>query len=488
MPRQHTCKQFIAGEWRDGTSDKTMTDHNPYTLTPIAEFTAASLDDLDDAYKAAEDTQPAWATTNPYTQRKVFTRAARYVEDHAAEITELIIDELGGTRLKAGFEISLVIDMLGEAATLPMRRTGIIAPSPVDDCENLVYRDPVGVVGVISPSNFPFFLGVKPVAAALALGNTVVLKPHEDTPITGGTLIAEVFEAAGLPPGLLNVVLTDISVIGESFVEHPVPRVIAFTGSDRVGRHIAEVAAGEHKNPLLELGGNSALIVRADADLELAVDAAVFSRHVHSGQVCMAANRVLLHRDIYDEFAERYVARVAALPVGDPRDEATVIGPLINQRQAETLTTQVSQTILQGARQLLAGGVLDPERPTLFHPVVLGDVTAEMVGAQQELFGPVTCLRRVYDDDHAVASANLSRYGLSGAIHTRNIDDALEMARRIHTGMVHINDGTIRDEPSMPFGGEKHSGLGRLNGDWSLNEFTTPKWITVNRGRPQFPF
>lgn len=477
-------KQFIAGEWRTGSMDKVLVDRNPYDGTTIAEFPVASVSDIDDAYRSAERAKLEWDRVNPYAKRAVFERAIRYVEDHMADITEIIIDELGGTRLKAGFEIGLVLDSLKEAATLPLRMEGRILPSPIDDKENRVYREPVGVVGVISPFNFPFFLGMKCVAPALATGNGVVLKPHEDSPITGGVVFAEIFEAAGLPSGLLNVVITEIPAIGDAFVEHPVPQVIAFTGSAAVGAHVAAVAARNYKKPILELGGNSALIVLEDADLELAVDAAVFSRFTHQGQICMSANRVLVHRSVYDEFAEKYVAKAASLPVGNPRDPETIIGPLINQRQADVLASQVEQGIGEGARPLLRGAV----DGTLFHPTVLADVTPEMSVAQEELFGPVACLMVFDTEDEAVAIANNTRFGLSGAIHTRNLDHGVELAKRINTGMIHINDTTIHDEPIVPFGGEKNSGLGRVNGDASLGEFTTLKWISIHHGRARFPY
>ena len=477
-------KQFIAGEWRTGSMDKVLVDRNPYDGSTVAEFNIASVSDIDDAYRAAERAKLEWDRVNPYAKRAVFERALRYVEEHMADITEVIIDELGGTRLKAGFEIGLVLDMLREAATFPLRMEGRILPSPIDEKENRLYREPVGVVGVISPFNFPFFLGMKCVAPALAAGNGVVLKPHEDSPITGGTLFAEVFEAAGLPPGLLNVVVTEIPAIGDAFVEHPVPRVIAFTGSAAVGRHVASVAARNFKKPILEMGGNSALIVLEDADLDLAVDAAVFSRFTHQGQICMSANRVLVHRSVYDEFAERYVAKAASLPVGDPRDPNTIVGPLINQKQADGLAAQVEQGIAEGARPLLRGEV----NGTLFHPTVLADVTPAMSVSQQELFGPVVCLMPFDTEDEAVEIANDTPFGLSGAVHTGNLDHGVELAKRIDTGMIHINDTTIHDEPVVAFGGNKHSGLGRLNGEWSLNEFTTLKWISIHHGRRQFPY
>ncbi|WP_326565201.1 aldehyde dehydrogenase family protein [Amycolatopsis rhabdoformis] len=477
-------KQFIAGAWEPGGSGKQLRDTNPYDGSLVAEFTVADTADVDRAFVSAQDAQRGWWKTNAYRRRTVFEQAVRYVEDHTAEITELIIDELGGTRLKAAFEIGLVVDILKEAATFPLRMEGRILPSPIEDKENRLYREPVGVVGVISPFNFPFFLSMKSVAPALAAGNGVVLKPHEDTPITGGTLIGKIFEQADLPAGALNVLVTEIPVIGDAFLRHPVPRVLSFTGSTAVGRHIAEVAAQEFKKPVLELGGNSALVVLADADLDLAVAAAVFSRFTHQGQICMSANRVLVHRSRYEEFAAAYVAAIAALPVGDPRDPETVIGPLINAKQAETLARQVDEGIAAGARPLLRGEVSG----TRFEPVVLADVTADLPIAHAELFGPVACLMPFDDEDEAVAIANDTPFGLSGAVHTRDLEHGVEFAKRIETGMVHVNDATIHDEAIVAFGGEKASGLGRLNGEWSLAEFTTLKWISVHRGRRVFPY
>jgi vanillin dehydrogenase len=283
---------------------------------------------------------------------------------------------------------------------------------------------------------------------------------------------------------LLNVVVTDISAIGDAFIEHPVPRVISFTGSTAVGRHVAEVGARHFKKVLLELGGNSAFIVLDDADLEYAVDAAVFSRFTHQGQICMSANRVLVHESVFDDFVDRYVAKVSTLKVGNPRDEDTVIGPLITAKQAENLNAMVDRAIADGARAAIRGEV----NGGVFDPVVLVDVDPDMEVAQKELFGPVVSIIPFKTDDEAVEIANNSDFGLSGAVHTGDIDRGVSLARRVETGMIHVNDCTIHDEPIVAFGGEKQSGLGRLNGPWSLDEFTTMRWVSVNHGRRQFPY
>ncbi|MBJ7002581.1 aldehyde dehydrogenase family protein [Streptomyces griseofuscus] len=478
------AQQYIDGEWRPGSGSWDVIDFNPYDDEKLASITVATVDEVDQAYRAAERAQKAWADTNPYARRSVFERVLRLVEDREREIADLIIAELGGTRVKAGFELHLAKEFLRESVHLALRPEGRILPSPGEGKENRVYRVPVGVVGVISPFNFPFLLSLKSVAPALALGNGVVLKPHQNTPIAGGTLIARLFEEAGLPAGLLNVVVTDIAEIGDAFIEHPVPKVISFTGSDQVGRHVATVCAANFKRSVLELGGNSALVVLDDADLDYAVDAAVFSRFVHQGQVCMAANRVLVDRSVADEFTEKFVAKVRTLKVGDPSDPETVIGPVINSAQANAVSGVVEQALAEGATALVHGGTTN----NLVEPSVLTGVPADSTLLQQEVFGPVVFLVPFDGEEEAVRIVNDTPYGLSGAVHTGNIERGVSFAKRVDTGMFHVNDGTVHDEPIVPFGGEKHSGVGRLNGETTLEAFTTVKWISVQHGRSGFPF
>jgi aldehyde dehydrogenase (NAD+) len=478
------AQQFIDGEWRPGTGSWDIIDFNPFDDEKLASITIATVDEVDEAYRAAARAQKEWAATNPYARRTVFEKALRLIEEREQEIAEVIIAELGGTRLKAAFELHLAKEFLRESIHLALRPEGRILPSPVDGKENRLYRVPVGVVGVISPFNFPFLLSLKSVAPALALGNAVVLKPHQNTPIVGGSLVAKIFEDAGLPGGLLNVVITDIAEIGDAFIEHPVPKVISFTGSDKVGRHVATVCAANFKRSVLELGGNSALVVLDDADVDYAVDAAVFSRFVHQGQVCMAANRVLVDRSVADVFTEKFVAKVRTLKAGDPRDPETVIGPVINSSQADALTGVVEQAIAEGATALVRGTTTD----NLVEPSVLTDLPADSALLQQEVFGPVVFLIPFDGEEDAIRIVNDSPYGLSGAVHTGDIERGVAFAKQIETGMFHVNDGTVHDEPLVPFGGEKHSGIGRLNGETTADAFTTLKWISVQHGRSGFPF
>ncbi|MDB1086631.1 aldehyde dehydrogenase family protein [Streptomyces sp. ACA25] len=478
------AQQYIDGEWRSGSGSWDIIDFNPYNGDKLAAVTVATVDEVDQAYRAAERAQPAWAETNPYARRQVIERMIKLVEEHEAEIADLIMAELGGTRLKAGFELMLVKEMLREAMNWALSPVGQILPSMTDGKENRVYRLPVGTVCVISPFNFPLFLSIKSVAPALALGNAVVLKPHQNSPVTGGSLIARLFELAGLPKGLLNVVVTDIAEIGDALIDHPVPQLISFTGSDKVGRHVATVAAANFKRCVLELGGNSALIVLDDADVDYAVDAAVFSRYVHQGQVCMAANRVLVDRRLEKEFTEKFVAKVKTLKVGDPTDPGTHIGPLINSNQAEAVTTLIDEAVRGGATALLRGET----QGNIVPPTVLTGIPEGSAVLGQEIFGPVALIIPFEGEDEAVRLANDTPYGLSGAVHTADTDRGVRVAKRIRTGMIHINDSTIADEPIVSFGGEKSSGVGRLNGEATVEAFTTTKTISVQHGRSPFPF
>jgi len=480
-------QQFINGEWRNGSSDRTLEVKNPFNQETVATYNLGTNNDIDDAYAAAANAQKAWARL-PYADRRaVFEKLYGWLEKNHEELVEYLTKEGGSTRLKAEFELSLVRDFARTAAALTSSQIGEILPSPDPEKENRIYREPVGVVGVISPFNAPFFLSLRPIMPALALGNAVVLKPHELTPIMSGTMIARMFEECGLPAGLLNVVVTDIQEIGDHFVEHPTPEVIAFTGSSPTGKKIAEVGGRTLKKVILELGGNSALLVLDDADLDTAVNAAVFSRFTHSGQICMSANRVIVHESLHDEFVDRYVKKASSLPVGDPSDPSVIVGPLINPEQAQLLEDQISDAVKSGATLALEAKPREANSG-LCTPVVMTNVTTENPVTKIELFGPAVAIMKASSDEEAIAMANASPYGLSGAVHSKNIERAVQVARQIHTGMVHINNGTIADEAAVPFGGVGASGNGRLNGSSTLEAFTRPVWVSVHHGQAKFPY
>ncbi|MCF6522369.1 aldehyde dehydrogenase family protein [Streptomyces sp. JJ36] len=478
------AQQYIDGAWRPGSGSWDIIDFDPYTGDKLAAITVATAAEVDLAYRAAERAQPAWAAAGGYARRAVLERVLRLLEEHEEELAEAVVTEVGATRARAAYELSQSRDVLREAIALALRPTGRILASPVDGKENHVRREPVGVVGVVSPFNLPLLVSLKSVAPALALGNAVVLKPHQNTPVAGGTLVARLFEAAGLPAGLLNVVITDIAEIGDALLEHPVPKVVSFTGSDRTGRHVATVAAAHFKRPVLQFGGNSAFLVLDDADVEYAVDAAVFSRFLHQGQVCMAAHRLLVQRGVEREFTERFTARVRALRTGDPRDPETHLGPLINTSQAEGVLAVCEQALAEGATALVRGRA----DGCLVEPIVLTGVPAGSAVLRQEVFGPLVFLQSFDEVAEGIRMANDTPYGLSGAVHTADTVRGVEIAQRIETGMFHVNDATVPDEPLVPFGGEKHSGMGRLNGDAMVEAFTTQRWISIQHGRSSFPF
>ncbi|WP_203334585.1 aldehyde dehydrogenase family protein [Planococcus beigongshangi] len=468
-------KIYINGEWIDGSSDSEMKNTNPFTGEELVTIKAADKNDLDRAYKAAAEAQSSWATEMPQKKREVIEKALKIMQENKELIIGWLVKEAGSTVVKATVEFGASVNIMKEAATFPYRMEGKILPSEHPGKENRVYRNPLGVIGIISPWNFPLHLALRSIAPAIATGNAVVVKPATDTPVTGGLLFASIFEAAGLPKGVLNVVVGRGSEIGDDIVKHPTPRLISFTGSTPVGKGIGELAGGALKKTALELGGNNNFIVLEDADLEQAVDSALFGKFYHQGQICMAINRIFVHESIYDQFADEFIARAEKLKYGNPAEKDTQVGPLINRDQVDRILKEIDETVEQGAK-LRLGGKADGN---VLEPTVLTGVTNDMTMAENEIFGPVAILIPFSNDDEVVEMANAYPYGLSGAVHSSNIEHGTNIAHRIHTGMIHVNDQPVNDEAHMPFGGEKDSGLGRFNGEWVLEEFTTLKWISV---------
>ncbi|MFC7784646.1 aldehyde dehydrogenase family protein [Rossellomorea sp. GCM10028870] len=478
-------KLFINGEWVKGSSENMIPNKNPFDDTELVSIKAASKEDLDTAYKSAQKAQESWARELPQVKREVMEKAVRVVENNQELIIDWLIKESGSTYMKAAGEVKVSINSMKEAATYPYRMEGKILPSQVPGKENRVYREPLGVAGVISPWNFPFHLAVRSIATALATGNGVVVKPATHTPVTGGLLFASIFEEAGLPKGLLNVVVGKGSEIGDDIVTHPIPRLISFTGSTEVGRRIGELAGKNLKKTSLELGGNNVFIVLDDANLDQAVESALFGKFYHQGQICMSINRIMVQRGIYDKFIEAFVSRVKELNAGDPSHKTTHIGPLIDQDQVDRILKDIESSKEQGAEVVLGGNA----DKNLLQPTVLTHVTNSMPISKNEIFGPVAAIIPFEDEEEAIVLANEHPYGLSGAVHSSSIERATNLAHQVQTGMIHINDEPVNDEPHMPFGGEKDSGLGRFNGVWALEEFTTVKWVAVQHKRRDYgPF
>jgi aldehyde dehydrogenase (NAD+) len=478
-------KMLIRGRWRQGRGD-VLEDRDPYSNELLLKIHQADKVDLEEAFRAAEEALPKWQDTPPGERSAMLLRAATIMEARRAEIVDWLIRESGSTRIKANLEWQFSHAMTLEAASFPSRATGRIMPIDQRGKDSYVFRRPVGVVGMISPWNFPLHLSNRSVAPALALGNTAVVKPSSDTPVTGGLLLAKMYEEAGLPNGVLNVIVGTGSEIGDAFVQHPASRVISFTGSTAVGKRIAELAAKAPilKKVALELGGNSPLVVLDDADMATAVAAAVFGKFLHQGQICMAVNRIIVDAKIHDDFLDCFTHKVRSLKVGNPADHDTFVGPVMNKSQLTKILKLITRARDENARELLGG---EPKGLVL-PPHVFADVTNNMTIAKEELFGPVASIIKVANEEKALEVANATPYGLSAAVITRDCERGLKFAVRLQAGMSHVNDSPVNDLPNCPFGGEKNSGLGRYNGDWAIDEFTTVHWITVQHGRPQYNF
>ncbi|HEY2793090.1 MAG TPA: aldehyde dehydrogenase family protein, partial [Micromonosporaceae bacterium] len=410
-------------------------------------------------------------------------RAASIWRENAAEIESWSVREGGKVGPAAAFETGLVTGELNEAAALPSRPYGELLPSELPRL-SMIQRVPVGVVGVIAPFNFPQVLAMRSVAPALALGNAVVLKPDPRTAVCGGVAIARVFEEAGLPAGLLSV-LPGGADAGEALVTHPLVKVVSFTGSTAAGRRVGELGGAMLKRIHLELGGNSALVVLDDVDLDAAVSAAAWGSFLHQGQICMTTGRHIVHESIYDEFVARLSDKASHLPVGDPASGEVALGPIIDARQRDKVHELVTSSVAAGAK-LTTGGEFEG---LFYRPTVLSEVTTDSPAYANEVFGPVAPVLRFSSIDEAAALAGDSEYGLSLGILTRDVMKGLALAARIPTGIVHINDQTVNDEANTPFGGVAASGTGaRFGGAANVEAFTDTRWVTVRSEIAPYPF
>lgn len=476
----------IGGKWVRGRSSRRNTDRDPYTGETLVEIVQANREDVDAAYDAAAKAQREWAAQLPDQRSQVMYRAAAILDARHEEIVSWLVRESGSTRVKANIEIASARGIILESATFPGRVEGRILAAGIAAQESRVYREPLGVVSVISPWNFPLHLSMRSVAPALALGNSVVLKPASDTPVTGGLLLGKLFEEAGLPAGVLDVVIGAGSEIGDYFVGHPTPRLISFTGSTPVGRGIGKIACGgtHIKRVALELGGNSPLVVLADADIEQAAHAAVVGRFLHQGQICMSTNRVIVDEGIHDSFVDAVAGRVRKLRVGNPNDANTAIGPIINELQLKGLVQKIDQVKHDGGREVVGAN------PTgnLLPPHLFTGIDPDWPIARDESFGPLLPVIKARNESHALELANATEYGLSSAVFTRDLERGVRFARGVVAGMTHVNGITVDDQPNAPFGGEKNSGLGRFNGEWAMDEFTSAHWVTLQHGRQSYPF
>ena len=469
-----------------GFTSRTFADLNPSDHSVWAEVPDNGPVEARSAIESAQAAFEGWASL-PFTHRAhLMIQVAEVIKKRQPEIVEAIMGEGGGWFGKGMFETGYTAEVFHSAAASTYAAIGEVIPSEFNKV-SMAIRRPMGVISVISPWNFPVLLTARGLAFAIAAGNTVVLKPSEETPYCGGLLFAELFEEAGVPPGVLNVVTCsreNVAGVGEELIEHPLVKGISFTGSTPVGRQIAAKAGAHLKKCCMELGGKDSLIICDDADMERATSAANFGSFMHQGQICMSVEKVIVHEDIFEPFLQRFVERAAKLKVGDPtQDHGNVIGPLINDKQAAKVKEQIDDALEKGARLELGGGV----NGRFVEPTILTGVTPEMKLYQEETFGPVVPVIPFRTDAEAIAIANDTEYGLSSGVITRNENRGLAIAEKLETGMCHINCSSVNDEPHAPFGGSKASGMGRHGGRWATETFTETRWITFDKGGRGYP-
>ncbi|MFF3319873.1 aldehyde dehydrogenase family protein [Streptomyces sp. NPDC003035] len=483
-----TRELLIGGRETPAASGRTTEDRDPYTGEVYATVAAAGPEDVTRAVDAAHEAFPAWAALAPFARRAIFLRAADLLDARSEEAATLMAHETGGTRAWAYFNVALAANILREAAAAVTAPRGEVLSAQQEGTLGLAVREPLGVVAAFAPWNAPLILGVRAVAAPLAAGNTVVAKPSENAPIAAGYFVADVLREAGLPDGVLNVVtnaVEDAAEIAEALIADPRVRAVDFTGSTRTGRVIGEHAARHLKPAVLELGGKNSVIVLDDADVDYAVEAAAFGVFMNAGQICMSGDRVLVHERVAEEFTRRFTAKAAALPTGDPGHPHTVVGPLVSTAAARRVAALVQDAVAAGATVLTGGG--EP-RGAVHPPTVLSGVTREMELYHTEIFGPVCVIATFADDATAVALANDTENGLTCGIITENATHGLAVARRVHSGIVHVNNQSVADEPHAPFGGVKASGYGRFGGRWGIESFSNTRWVTIADRQARYPF
>jgi benzaldehyde dehydrogenase (NAD) len=471
------------------TAEKNATfeRRNPLDGTVATRAPAASPADAVMAVEAAAEAFKTWSETGPGERRMLLLKAAEKLEAKVPQFAEAVAAETGATGMWAGFNVMLAAGMIREAAALTTQIAGEVIPSDVPGSLAMGVRQPAGVVLGIAPWNAPIILGVRAICVPLACGNTVILKGSENCPRTH-QLIIEAFQEAGFPPGVVNYITNapaDAGAVVEAVVAHPAVRRVNFTGSTKVGRIIAQTCARYLKPVVLELGGKAPLVVLDDADIDDAVNGAAFGCFANSGQICMSTERLIVDQKIADEFVKKFGAKAAGLPVGDPRKpEPVVLGSVVGMPTVHHCNALIDDALAQGAK-LVCGG---KSENTLMAATVLDHVTPKMRIYHEETFGPVKCIVRVKDTQEAIACANDNEYGLSAAVFGRDIARAFNVARKIDSGICHVNGPTVHDEAQMPFGGVKGSGIGRFGGKAGIAEFTELRWITIQTTPRHYPF
>ncbi len=450
---------------------------NPMTGAVASTAPAMKAGDVPAIAARAAAAFPVWAAMGPNARRAVLMKAAVALEARADAFVEAMMAEIGATKGWALFNLGLAASMVREAAALTTQISGEVIPSDKPGCLAMGLKEPVGVILGIAPWNAPIILGVRAIAVPLACGNSVILKASETCPRTH-QLIIEAFAEAGFPEGVVNVVTNAPADAGEvvgALIDAPEVKRINFTGSTHVGRIIAKRAAEHLKPCLLELGGKAPLIVLEDADLDEAVKAAAFGAFMNQGQICMSTERIIVVDAVADAFAEKFAAKAKTLIAGDPREGTTPLGAVVDQKTVTHVNALIEDAAAKGAK-VLTGGTADS---VVMPATVVDGVTASMDLYRDESFGPIVAMIRARDTEHAIELANDTQYGLSAAVFTKDIAKGLSVAKRIQSGICHVNGPTVHDEAQMPFGGVGASGYGRFGGKAGIDSFTELRWITI---------
>ncbi|RJL14824.1 aldehyde dehydrogenase family protein [Paracoccus siganidrum] len=478
---------YIAGAWTDPTG-RSFPDRNPLNGDLVAEIAAGGRPEAEAAVAAAHAAFPDWAAMRPADRQRLFLRAAEITEKRHDEAVHLMAVEAGTSRAFASFQVQLSASLMRQAASWGYLPYGDVLRSDIPGRMAMVTRKPLGVVAGFTPWNGAFYLGWRTILLPMAFGNTVVIKPSEEAPLSAGLLHAEILDEAGFPPGTCNVVTHapgEVAEIADVFFESRAVRCINFTGSDKTARILAERAGRALKRMVLELGGFNPMIVLEDADLDNAAAAVNFGAFFHQGQICMNTRKVYVARSVHDDFVGRLAARTRTLKSGDPRDPAVVVGPLINARALAQTTERVQDAVDRGAR-VVAGGRAEG---MIYHPTILTDVPKDAIctTGRDETFGPMLVIEPFDDPEQALRDAQDTPYGLSAAIMTGDPARGLDMAQRFDTGIVHVNGATMAGEASLPNGGVKDSGWGR-SGHYAVEDFTEIRLTTITQGPGRYPF
>ena len=482
----NTISLLINGERMQASSGATFERRNPLDGSIATTAPAATISDALEAVDAAAKAFPAWSALGPGERRSLLMKASHALEVRGAAFADAVAAETGGSGMWAGFNVHLAAGILLEAASMTTQISGEVIPSDVPGSLAMGVRQAAGVVLGMAPWNAPVILGVRAIAMPLACGNTVVFKASELCPATH-SLIVEALLEAGIPKGVVNFITNapqDAPAIVEAMIAHPAVRRVNFTGSTRVGKVIAAACARYLKPAVLELGGKAPFVVLDDADMDAAVNGAAFGAFANSGQICMSTERIIVDHMVADDFVARLAAKAKCLPMGDPRQGPVVLGSVVDMSTVHRCNALIDDALAKGAI-LVCGGKASS---TLMPATLLDHVTAEMAIYHEESFGPVKPIVRVKGVEEAIACANDNEYGLSAAVFGRDIARALNVARRIESGICHVNGPTVHDEAQMPFGGVKGSGMGRFGGKAGIAEFTDLRWITVQTAPRHYPF